>query len=74
MAQRYIMRIEVSAAVKRKLAPLTNRHGMTQVAMMSRLVEWQSRQSEEIQAATLGRYPNAIAPEIAKMLLKRMSD
>lgn len=73
MAQRFIMRIELSAASKKKLATLSDRHGMTQVAMMSRLVEWFASQPEEIQAAVVGRYPDKIAPDVARMLLKKMA-
>lgn len=73
MAQRYIMRIELTLISKKKLATLSDRHGMTQVAMMSRLVEWFASQSEEIQAAVVGRYPEKIAPDIARILLKKMA-
>lgn len=73
MTRRYIMRIELTGAAKSSLHRLSDRHGMTQVAMMSRLVEWFSSQPEEIQAAVMGRYPSSIAPDIARMLLKRMA-
>ena len=67
------MRIELSPVSKKKLSTLSDHHGMTQVAMMSRLVEWFAAQPEEIQAAVVGRYPEKIAPDIARMLLKRMA-
>jgi hypothetical protein len=74
MARRFIMRIELTGPAKQKLSALSDRHGMTQVAMMSRLVEWFSSQSELIQAAAIGRYPGEIEPDIAKLILKRMAD
>jgi hypothetical protein len=67
------MRIELSGPAKQKLATLSDRHGMTQVAMMSRLVEWYSNQNELIQSAVVGHYPAAIESDIAKMILKRMA-
>lgn len=73
MSPRHIIRIELSPVAKNRLATLSDKHGMTQVAMMSRLVEWFSSQPEEIQAAVVGRYPSKIAPDIARMLLKRMA-
>jgi hypothetical protein len=73
MSRRFIMRIELSAGAKQKLTTLSDRHGMTQVAMMSRLVEWFAGQNELIQAAALGRYPGEIEGDVAKLILKRMA-
>ena len=42
MAKRFIMRIELTGGAKQKLGVMSDRHGMTQVAMMSRLLEDQS--------------------------------
>jgi hypothetical protein len=44
---------------------------MTQVAVLSRIVQWFAAQPETIQAAVLGRYPVDITPDIAKLLLER---
>ena len=73
MAKRFIMRIELTGSAKQKLATLSDRHGMTQVAMMSRVVEWFAAQGELIQSACLGRYPSEIEPDVAKLILKRMA-
>jgi hypothetical protein len=67
------MRIELTAGAKQRLATLSDRHGMTQVAMMSRLVEWFSSQNELIQGAVMGHYPGEIEPDVAKLILKRMA-
>jgi hypothetical protein len=72
--KRFIMRIELTGPAKNKLATLSDKHGMTQVAMMSRLVEWFSKQDELIQAAVMGHYPDQIAADVAKLILKRMAD
>jgi len=73
MAKRFIMRIELTGPAKKELSTLSDRHGMTQVAMMSRLVEWFAGQNELVQAAVLGRYPADIEPDVAKLILKRMT-
>lgn len=73
MAQRHIMRIELSGPAKKKLSTLSDRYGMTQVSMMSRLVEWFAKQNEVIQSATLMNYPSDIAPDVAKLILEKMS-
>ena len=67
------MRIELTGPAKQKLSTLSDRHGMTQVAMMSRLVEWFATQTELIQAAALGRYPGEIEGDIAKLIMKKMT-
>jgi hypothetical protein len=73
MSRRFIMRIELTGPAKQKLATLSDRHGMTQVAMMSRLVEWFAGQNELIQAAVMGHYPSEIESDVAKLILKRLT-
>jgi hypothetical protein len=73
MARRFIMRIELTGPAKQKLSTLSDKHGMTQVAMMSRLVEWFASQNELIQSAMIGRYPSEIEGDIAKLILKKMA-
>ena len=73
MANRHIMRIELTAPAKKALSTLSDKHGMTQVSMMSRLVEWMTTQDTLIQAELLGRYPGEIRKDIAKLILKRMA-
>jgi hypothetical protein len=69
---RIIVRIELTPRAKSSLNELTDKAGMTQVAMLSRLVEWFANQSDMIQAAVLGQYPLEIQDEIATLILKRM--
>lgn len=73
MSRRFIMRIELTGPAKKKLATLSDDHGMTQVAMMSRLVEYFANQDELLQSAIIGRYPGEIQGDIARLLLKRMA-
>lgn len=72
--RRFIMRIELDKTAKGKLGALSDRHGMTQVAMMSRLVGFFASQSELLQSAMIGRYPGEIEADIAKLILKRLAD
>ena len=73
-ARRFIMRIELTKSAKDQLGVLANKHGMTQVALMSRLTEWFAEQSGTIQAAVLGHYPEEIRRDVARMILERMSN
>ena len=74
MATRFVVRIELSPAAKRMLSSISERNGMTQVAVMSRLMKWFNAQPDEIQAAVLHRYPVAYEADIAKLILRRMAD
>ena len=67
MAARIIVRIELTPNAKSRLNDLTDKAGMTQVAMLSRLVEWFANQSDMIQAAVLGQYPIEIQSEITSL-------
>jgi hypothetical protein len=73
MARRFVMRIELVESAKNHLSELSEKTGMTQVAIMSRMVTWFSTQPELIQAAVLGRYPKEIEQDVAKLILKRMA-
>jgi hypothetical protein len=73
MARRFVIRIELTQSAKTKLTDLSDHNGMTQVSIMSRLVEWFAAQPELIQAAVLGRYPKEIEQDVAKLILRRMS-
>jgi len=73
MSRRFIMRIELTGGAKQKLSTLSDKNGMTQVAMMSRLVEWFAGQNELIQAAVLGHYPQEVESDVARLILKRMA-
>jgi len=73
MSRRFIMRIELTASAKQKLSALSDKHGMTQVAMMSRVVEWFAAQEPLIQGAVLGHYPIEIEGDVARLILKRMT-
>ena len=72
MPKRSIMRIELTGAAKSKLSSLSDRHGMTQLAMMSRLVEFFASQQNLLQSAMIGRYPEEIEADIANLILKKM--
>lgn len=74
MAARIIVRVELTPQAKDHLNALTDKAGMTQVAMLSRLVEWFAGQPEVIQAAVLGHYPADVQADIARIILKRMAE
>ena len=72
MPKRSIMRIELTGSAKDQVKNLSKRHGMTQVSMMSRLMEFFATQPELLQSAMIGRYPKEIEADIAKLVLKKM--
>ena len=71
--RRVIMRIELYPEAKKGLADLCDRLGMTQIAATSRIIEWFTTQSDVVQAAVLGLYPQDIRAEVAELILKRMA-
>ena len=73
MSSRIIVRIELTPDAKNRINDLSKKAGMTQVSMLSRLVEWFAGQSELIQAAVLGQYPAEIEADIARLILKRIA-
>ena len=68
------MRIEITPRAKDALTGFCGRVGMTQVAAMSRMVDWFSEQDEVVQAAIMGLYPTDIRADIARLILEKMAD
>jgi hypothetical protein len=72
-AKRSIMRIQLDTAAKDRLDVICKRRGMTQIAMMSRLVNWFSVQDDYIQTAVLQTLSEGSMASLAKSLLKKLS-
>ncbi|MGA2581761.1 MAG: hypothetical protein ABSG31_00675 [Tepidisphaeraceae bacterium] len=70
---RVIMRIELFPHAKQGLQDLCDHLGMTQVAAVSRVIEWFTDQTDVVQAGVLGLYPKDIRAEVAEMILKKMA-
>ena len=70
--KRSIVRIQLDRAAKERLEQLCKHRGMTQIAVMSRLVEWFVEQHEVIQLSALGLIPRELAAPAATMLLEQM--
>jgi len=68
------MRIEIVPRAKDNLTGYCDRLGMTQVAAMSRMVEWFSGEGEVVQAAIMGLYPTDIRGDIARLILEKMAE
>lgn len=72
-AKRSIMRIQLDTTAKDRLETICKRRGMTQIAVMSRLVNWFSLQDDYIQTAVLQTLSDASMAQLAKSLLKHLS-
>ena len=72
-AKRVVIRIQLDADAKVRLDQLCDKRGMTQIAVMSRLVTWFSRQNDVIQTAVLGGLAPEDLAELSKLMLKRIA-
>jgi len=71
-AKRAIMRIQMDAQSKTRMEKLCEKRGMTQIAMMSRVVNWFLAQDETVQALVLGSLSEASMGPLAQKLLERL--
>jgi predicted transcriptional regulator len=71
--KRVVIRIQLDAEAKQRLDQLCDKRGMTQIAVMSRLVTWFSKQNDVIQTAVLGGLAQQDLAELSKLMLKRLS-
>lgn len=65
-------RIELHANAKATLEKLRRAAGMTEVSMMSRLIEWFVHQDEPMRNAALRNFPPEIEAAYAKLIVTRM--
>jgi len=71
--KRAIVRLQLDMGAKKKLDDLCDKRGMTQITVMSRLVDWFMGQEDVIQTAILSRLaPEALSP-LAKKMLEKLS-
>lgn len=71
--RRSIMRIQLDTAAKEDLDKVCAKRGMTQIAVMSRLVGWFIRQDDVIQTAVMATLSEPAMAQLAKQLLKRLA-
>jgi len=69
---RIIVRIEVDPKAWEHVQLLTHRRGMTQLSVVSRMMDWFGRQPQMIQSGIMGHYPHALQQEIESMIIKEM--
>jgi hypothetical protein len=67
------MRIQLDTAAKEDLDKVCSKRGMTQIAVMSRLVGWFVRQDDVIQTAVMATLSDQAMSQLAKQLLKRLA-
>jgi hypothetical protein len=67
-----VMRIQLDARSKDRLAEICEKRGMTHIAALTRIVEWFSRQDEVIQTSVLHNLSQGSLSAIAKSQLKKL--
>jgi predicted transcriptional regulator len=72
-SQRAIMRIQLDSDAKTDLDRLCDKRGMTQIAVMSRLVGWFVKQDDVIQTAVMASLSEPTLGRLAKQVLKRIA-
>jgi hypothetical protein len=70
--RRAIMRIQVDAGSKEELDEFCDKRGMTQIAVISRLVGWFIKQDEVIKTAVMASLSDDALSRLAKQMLKRL--
>jgi hypothetical protein len=68
------MRIQLDASAKGDLDKVCEKRGMTQIAVMSRLVGWFVKQDDVIQTAVMSTLSDAAMTQLAKQLLKKLAN
>jgi hypothetical protein len=71
--KRSAAQIKPTLKTRRKLEGLAKRHGIKASAVLNRAVDWLDRQPELIQAAVLGRFPGPIDKELAKHIIRSIT-
>jgi hypothetical protein len=64
--------MELTPEAKELIDQMSKKTGMTQVATLSRVVEWFANQSDIVKAYVLGHYPKELQQDLSKHILKEM--
>jgi hypothetical protein len=67
------MRLELTPTSKRQNEAIADHFGMTQIATLSRLVEWFANQPSDVQADVLWPAPNGAGTGVERVILERMA-
>lgn len=73
MKKRAVFRIQLTNEAKKRLLEISDKLGITQIAVTSKLTEWFALQPDVVQAAILGLYPDAIKQDVAQIIIKAMA-
>ena len=72
---RVIMRLEITQKAIDSFTTSAGARGMTHIATTSRIIEWFTQQSDEVQASVLGNHPTPPSgDELTRMILERVRD
>ena len=71
--KRSIMRIQLDGDAKTEIDKICAKRGMTQIAVMSRLVGWFVQQDDIIQTAVMSTLSDSAMSQLAKQMLKQMA-
>lgn len=74
MDPRIILRIELTPGAKGRLNEFCDKAGMTQVATLSRLVEWFANQPDAVQRLIVGHIPKEMQQNVARLMLKNLAN
>lgn len=74
MQTRIIVRTEITPKAKKQIDDLTAHFGMTQVSLVSRLIERFAEMPRSTQAAMLGLLPHDFQPEFTRLVLERLRE
>jgi hypothetical protein len=70
---RIILRIELTNGAKNRLSDFCENAGMTQVATLSRMVEWFANQPPAVQRLIVGHIPKEMQKDVARLMLKNLA-
>ena len=72
-SKRAVIRLQLEISAKQALDKLCERRGMTQIAVLSRVVRWFVAQDEIVQASILGLLSEAALGDLSRVLLTRLA-
>jgi hypothetical protein len=67
-----VIRLQLDGAAKEKLDEVCDLRGMTQIAVLSRLVKWFANQDEVVQASVLNLMSEERLGDLSRMMVQSM--
>jgi hypothetical protein len=73
VAIRQVIKIAVTPAAKKLIEEFSEKNGMSEITLASRIYEWFAQQNDALRKGILGTLPEGFEVDVARLALERLA-